>query len=324
MSSSFYVVSLKNIHNLCFATFSFLLLRVLLVGTLSSSLGSSPSSEGVLTGSGRYFKGLGLGLSALSRARSIFGICTRIFTTLQDVVDSVGIVDRCSEVPVDQFGMVETDTYPNQPRASSSMAIGPQASQARSLSSHRARTQLGRHVATEREPKLSHYIATERAHGSDQGLQTPEHLSSDLLHYTDDPPGHAGLHSYLVQVSKSQPSLASQYRSMSGMAYRSMSGEGCWATEGECCRSTVVSEYRSTELVSGSTVVEQHRATHKYCCRSMRNALPCGSNVPNLQDQKVLIDNPIGISIDTPFAPSIDYSSDIDRRALVKLYARVK
>ena len=45
------------------------------------------------------------------------------------------------------------------------MAIGPQASQARSLSSDRARTRLGRHVATEREPKLSRYIATERAHG---------------------------------------------------------------------------------------------------------------------------------------------------------------
>ncbi|KAF3572165.1 hypothetical protein F2Q69_00059110 [Brassica cretica] len=44
---------------------------------------------------------------------------------------------------------------------------------------------------------------------------------------------------------------------------------------GECCR--------STELLSGSTVVEQNRA-HKCCCRSMRSALPCGSNIPNLQD----------------------------------------
>ncbi|KAF3601526.1 hypothetical protein F2Q69_00035939 [Brassica cretica] len=25
-----------------------------------------------------------------------------------------------------------------------------------------------------------------------QGLQSPGHLSSDLLHYADDPPGHAG------------------------------------------------------------------------------------------------------------------------------------
>ncbi|KAF2620581.1 hypothetical protein F2Q68_00038690 [Brassica cretica] len=75
-----------------------------------------------------------------------------------------------------------------------------------------------------------------------------------------------------------------KYRSMSEMEYRSMSDEGCWSTEGECCRSTVVSEYRSTELVSGSTVFEQNRATHKWCCRSMRSALPCGSNFPNLQD----------------------------------------
>ncbi|KAF2560436.1 hypothetical protein F2Q70_00017641 [Brassica cretica] len=40
-------------------------------------MGSSPSSEGVLTGSGGCSEGLGLGLSALSRATSIFGICTR-------------------------------------------------------------------------------------------------------------------------------------------------------------------------------------------------------------------------------------------------------
>ncbi|KAL0667688.1 hypothetical protein Bca4012_030392 [Brassica carinata] len=63
-----------------------------------------------------------------------------------------------------------------------------------------------------------------------------------------------------------------------------MSDEGRWSTEGECCQSTVVSEYRSTELVSGSTVVEQNRATHKCCCWSMRSAVPFRWNVPNLQD----------------------------------------
>ncbi|KAF3485222.1 hypothetical protein F2Q69_00052133 [Brassica cretica] len=66
MSSSVSLVSLKNIHNL-----------VLPVGTLSTSIGSTPSSEGVLTVSGGFSKGLGLGLSALRRATSIFGICTR-------------------------------------------------------------------------------------------------------------------------------------------------------------------------------------------------------------------------------------------------------
>ncbi|KAF3550186.1 hypothetical protein DY000_02007280 [Brassica cretica] len=85
----------------------------------------------------------------------------------------------------------------------------------------------------------------------------------------DDPPSHAGLHCCLVQVSKAQPSLAAQYRSMSGIEYRSMSDEGCCLTEGECCLSTGVSEYWSTELASGSTAVEQNRATHKWCCRSM-------------------------------------------------------
>ncbi|KAF3550198.1 hypothetical protein DY000_02006778 [Brassica cretica] len=91
-----------------------------------------------------------------------------------------------------------------------------------------------------------------------QGLQPPEHLSSDLLHYADDLPGHAGLLSHLVQVSKSQPCLEAQCRSMSGMEYRSMSDGRCRSMEDECLRSTVVSEYRSMGLVSGSTVVERN------------------------------------------------------------------
>ncbi|KAF2557886.1 hypothetical protein F2Q68_00015819 [Brassica cretica] len=66
MSSSVSLGSLKNIHSL-----------VLPVGTLSTSIESIPSSEGVLTASGEFSEGLGLGLSALRRATSIFGICTR-------------------------------------------------------------------------------------------------------------------------------------------------------------------------------------------------------------------------------------------------------
>ncbi|KAF3568255.1 hypothetical protein DY000_02014932 [Brassica cretica] len=65
MSSSVSLVSLKNIHNL-----------VLPIGTLSTSIGSAPSSEGILAVSGGFSEGLGLGLSALRRATSIFGICT--------------------------------------------------------------------------------------------------------------------------------------------------------------------------------------------------------------------------------------------------------
>ena len=61
----------------CFSTCSFLFLRVLPIGTLSTSIESSPSSEGILTVSGGFSEGLGLGLSALRRATSIFGICTR-------------------------------------------------------------------------------------------------------------------------------------------------------------------------------------------------------------------------------------------------------
>ncbi|KAF2567021.1 hypothetical protein F2Q68_00024565 [Brassica cretica] len=44
-----------------------------------------------------------------------------------------------------------------------------------------------------------------------EALQPPEHLFSDLLHYADDPHGHAGLHCCPEQVSKAQPCLAAQY-----------------------------------------------------------------------------------------------------------------
>ncbi|KAF3531655.1 hypothetical protein DY000_02041164 [Brassica cretica] len=96
-----------------------------------------------------------------------------------------------------------------------------------------------------------------------QGLQPPEHISSDLLHYADDLPGHAGRLSRHIQESMLQPCLAAQYRSMFGLKYRSMSGVRYRATEGECLWSTVVSECRSTGLVPGSTVVDKNRATNK-------------------------------------------------------------
>ena len=63
-----------------------------------------------------------------------------------------------------------------------------------------------------------------------------------------------------------------------------MSDERCRSMEDECLWSTVVSEYRSTKLVSGLTVVERNRATNGYCCRSMRSALHFGLNAPNLLD----------------------------------------
>ncbi|KAF3591300.1 hypothetical protein DY000_02021982 [Brassica cretica] len=105
-----------------------------------------------------------------------------------------------------------------------------------------------------------------------------------MLHYADDLPCHAGPLSHLEQLSKLQPCLAAQYRSMSGREYRSMSDGRCRSMEDECLQSTVVSEYLSTGLVSGSTVVERNRATNRCCCRSMRSALLCGLNAPNLQD----------------------------------------
>ncbi|KAF3585221.1 hypothetical protein F2Q69_00029435 [Brassica cretica] len=50
---------------------------VLPIGTLSTSIGSAASSECVLVASGGLSEGLGCGLSALRRATSIFGFCTR-------------------------------------------------------------------------------------------------------------------------------------------------------------------------------------------------------------------------------------------------------
>ncbi|KAF3557948.1 hypothetical protein F2Q69_00012364 [Brassica cretica] len=159
--------------------------------------GPFQSSEGVLTGSGGCSEGLGLGMSALSRATSIFGIFNRIFATLEDAVDSIGVVDRYSGTSVDRSWLV--------------------------------------------------YV--------DRCSVPPEHLFYDLLHYVDDPPGHAGLHCCPEQVSKAQPLLAVQYRSISEMECRSMSGEGYRSMECLCCRSIGMSENLSTGLVSGSTVV---------------------------------------------------------------------
>ncbi|KAF3565464.1 hypothetical protein DY000_02015986 [Brassica cretica] len=82
---------------------------------------------------------------------------------------------------------------------------------------------------------------------------------------------------------------------MSGLEYRSMSDGRCRSMEDECLWLTVVSEYRSTGLVPGSTVVERNRATNRCYCRSMRSALLCGLNAPNMQDlSSTLINKPIG------------------------------
>ncbi|KAF3501938.1 hypothetical protein F2Q69_00042369 [Brassica cretica] len=61
------MVSLKNNHNLW----------VLPIGALSTSIGSTASSECALVVSGGLAEGLGYGMSALRQATSIFGICTR-------------------------------------------------------------------------------------------------------------------------------------------------------------------------------------------------------------------------------------------------------
>ncbi|KAF3487905.1 hypothetical protein F2Q69_00055747 [Brassica cretica] len=75
-----------------------------------------------------------------------------------------------------------TDTHPNRPWASSSMAIGLRTSQAqslpraraRSLRIDRARTQLGR------------YVATEHAHGSDRACTRQRPSSSQARSLRSD------------------------------------------------------------------------------------------------------------------------------------------
>ncbi|KAF3560246.1 hypothetical protein F2Q69_00011313 [Brassica cretica] len=114
-----------------------------------------------------------------------------------------------------------------------------------------------------------------------KGLQPPERLSFDMLHYADDILGHAGLPSHHVQVSRSQPCLAAQYRSMFRLKCLSISDRRYRSMEG-CLRSTVESECRSMRLVSGSTVVDENRSMNLCCCRSMRSVFPFGLKVPNL------------------------------------------
>ncbi|KAF3593183.1 hypothetical protein DY000_02022082 [Brassica cretica] len=127
MSISFSIAPLFR----CLATFSFLFLKVLPIGALSTCIGSGASSECVLLVSGGLAECFGCGLSALIRVMSIFGNCTRnvrgarrsmgtgglggcgflaassswvmIPTTLHDAPDSVGVVDRCSGKLVDRF-----------------------------------------------------------------------------------------------------------------------------------------------------------------------------------------------------------------------------
>ncbi|KAF3537752.1 hypothetical protein F2Q69_00023533 [Brassica cretica] len=63
-----------------------------------------------------------------------------------------------------------------------------------------------------------------------------------------------------------------------------MSDGRCRSTEDECLRLIVVSEYRLTGLVSGSTVVDRNRLMNRWCYRSMRSVLLCGLNAPSLED----------------------------------------
>ncbi|KAF3509303.1 hypothetical protein F2Q69_00005996 [Brassica cretica] len=101
MSSSVSLFSLKNIQNLCLAIFSFIFLKVLPKGALSTSKGSVASSECVLVDSGGLAEGLGCGLSELRRATYIFGICTRTSLPIDYEINRAGRMwVSCCEVLV--------------------------------------------------------------------------------------------------------------------------------------------------------------------------------------------------------------------------------
>ncbi|KAF2550491.1 hypothetical protein F2Q68_00035208 [Brassica cretica] len=50
--------------------------------------------------------------------------------------------------------------------------------------------------------ELSIDVPSRERYARHQGLQPPDHQSSDLLHYADDPPGHTGPHLLLVGPKK--------------------------------------------------------------------------------------------------------------------------
>ncbi|KAF2620135.1 hypothetical protein F2Q68_00039192 [Brassica cretica] len=74
----------------CLDTFPFLFFKVLPIRALSTSIGSTASSECALVVSGGLAEGLGYGMSALRQATSIFGICTRTSLTIDVDINRAG------------------------------------------------------------------------------------------------------------------------------------------------------------------------------------------------------------------------------------------
>ncbi|KAF2534547.1 hypothetical protein F2Q70_00029130 [Brassica cretica] len=70
--------SISCLKDVCDVLSRYVQCTFLPLATLSTSIGSTPSPGGVPTVSGGFSEGFGLSLSALRRATSIFGICTRM------------------------------------------------------------------------------------------------------------------------------------------------------------------------------------------------------------------------------------------------------
>ena len=97
-------------------------------------------------------------------------------------------------------------------------------------------------------------------HHLDHELQPSDHLTSDLLHYAEDPPSHAGLHSHPTLGLVSQPCLADGHQSMFGLNCRSAVAHNCGRRIRCICRRLLRSVSRRTDFVVDRTLFFADRA----------------------------------------------------------------
>ncbi|KAF2555667.1 hypothetical protein F2Q68_00016907 [Brassica cretica] len=197
--------------------------EVLPIGALSTSIGFGASSECVLVVSGGLAEGFGCGLSALIRALSIFGICTRNVRGAHRSMGTGGCrsaVVSCCQSTTGSFCR--------------SMLLRKRLGGCGCLAANSSWVMIltALHDATDSEcvvDRCSGKLAdrfwlksVDRCPMSD-GLQSREHLSSDLLYYPDDPPG--GCRSTVVSCCQS--TTGSVCRSM--LIHKGLGGCGCLA-----------------------------------------------------------------------------------------------
>ncbi|KAG5414512.1 hypothetical protein IGI04_002079, partial [Brassica rapa subsp. trilocularis] len=131
------------------------------------------------------------------------------------------------------------------------------------------------------------------------GLQSPDHISSDLLHYADDPRGHA----------VSQPCLAAQCQCLRWNVDR------CWVGMGGRQKSSLGRRWKMNFRIwkekcmflvaFGTTGHAPEKKRKSYLSPDLRPHLSL------VGPEKVSIDSNNRVSIDTPFSPLIDATSEL-------------